>query len=204
MSFDDEFNSTALNSGVWSPFWFANGDVSNGTVMKSSNVSVSGGNLSLALTSSSGALVSTDPYDGVPGHTGYQFTYGYLEVRADLPTSGTSVANWPAIWATGQDWPTDGELDVMEGLGGQACFHFHDASGAPGNCVSGNMTGWHTFGASWAPGVVTYYYDGVDVGSISSGITSQPLFVVLENSGYGTVVPSTMDIDYVRVWTSAS
>ena len=49
----------------------------------------------------------------------------------------------------------------MEGLSGQACWHFHDPQGGPGGCSTATYTGgWHTFGADWEPGSVTYYYDG--------------------------------------------
>ena len=40
--FDDEFNTGSLNTSLWSPTWFGNGQVSNGTVMESSNVSAEG------------------------------------------------------------------------------------------------------------------------------------------------------------------
>jgi hypothetical protein len=201
--FDDEFNASALDTSTWAPYWFANGDQSNGTTMESSNVSMSGGTLNLTLTAAgTGGLVSTNPNGGAT--PGFQFTYGFLEARIFLPASGSEIANWPAWWADGQDWPTDGEIDVIEGLGGTAAYHFHDPSGGPGASVPGNYTGWHTYGANWQPGSVTYYYDGVAVGSITSGITSAPMYLILENSGgaYGgpAVEPATMQVDYARVW----
>ena len=94
----------------------------------------------------------------------------------------------------------------MEGLSGQACWHFHDARGAPGSCSSATFTGgWHTFGADWEPGSVTYYYDGAAVGTITSGITSSPMYVILnlgtDHSNSGPLqAPATMRVDYVRVW----
>jgi beta-glucanase (GH16 family) len=203
--FDDEFEESSLDTSTWAPYWFANGDQQNGTTMLSSNVAISGGNLELTLTSSgTGGLVSTNPNGGAS--PGFQFTYGFLEARMYLPASGTKIANWPAWWADGQDWPTDGEIDVLEGLGGSAAYHFHDPSGGPGASVPGNYTGWHVFGADWQPGSVTYYYDGVAVGSITSGITSAPMYLILENSAgsYGgpAVLPATVLVDYARVWQS--
>ena len=54
--------------------------------MDSSNVSVSGGYLNLALTSSgTGGLVSTNPSGGAS--PGFQFTYGYAEARIYLLVS---------------------------------------------------------------------------------------------------------------------
>jgi hypothetical protein len=208
---DDEFTKdSSLNTSIWSPTVYFGGDVQNYTYMYSSNVSVANGYLNLKASGAegaSGSIIDTDPYDGVSGHTGYQFTYGFMEARIDFPASGTQIANWPSFWAVGQDWPEDGEIDVVEGLSGTACYHFHYGANntAPGNCVSGNYTGWHTFGADWQPGSITFYYDGIDVGSITSGITSQPLFLLAENStgSYGLLpvtTPADMLMSYVRVW----
>ena len=42
-----------------------------------------------------------------------EFLYGRFEVRAKIPTAGGS---WPAIWLLGRgmDWPSCGEIDMME------------------------------------------------------------------------------------------
>jgi beta-glucanase (GH16 family) len=151
-----------------------------------------------------GALLSTNPGDG-RASGGFQYTYGALEARVYLPASGSQVADWPAVWTDGQaPWPSTGEDDVMEGLSGKTCFHFHSPSGGPGKCVAGSDAGWHTFASDWAPGSVTYYYDGVKVGQITSGITSSPMYLVLDNTvssqGRALTKPADAQIDYVRVW----
>ena len=137
-----------------------------------------------------------------------EFTYGFFEARIYLPGAGTSIVDWPAWWTDGQQWPQDGEMDLMEGLEGQACWAFHSDAGAPGSCSSGNFTGWHTYGSEWEPGSVTYYYDGVQVGRVTTGVTSAPMFLLLNDAvnqpGQGSVAaPSTMRVDYVRVWSKA-
>ena len=53
--------------------------------------------------------------------------------------------------------------------------------------------------------VVSQAQHGRQVGQLTSGIASAPLFLVLNNSissrwGGKTVVPSVMHVDYVRVW----
>lgn len=92
----------------------------------------------------------------------------------------------------------------MEGLGGQACYHYHSPSGGPGGCATGNYSGWHTYGAEWKPGSVTYFYDGKQVGQITTGISSSPQYLILNNavwSGGGpSATPADMQVDYVRVW----
>lgn len=219
--FDDEFNTSSLNTTIWTPNWFSTslGCSANPTDTANyatSNVSQPGdGYLHLDITSGIstcggntkqylGALASTNPSDGISGHTGFAYTYGYIEFRAYLPASGSAIANWPATWTTGQPvWPANGENDTMEGLfGGQACYHFHSPSGHPGACASGNYSGWHIFASDWEPGSVTYYYDGVQVGQISTGITSSPHYIILDYTTTTNmlVVPATMLVDYVRLW----
>lgn len=223
--FDDEFNTSSLNTTTWTPNWFStsigcSSNAADTANYATSNVSQPGdGYLHLDVTSGSstcggntkqylGSLASTNPSDGISGHTGFSFTYGYIEFRTYLPASGSAIANWPATWTTGQPvWPANGENDTMEGLfSGQACYHFHSPSGHPGACASGNYSGWHIFASDWEPGSVTYYYDGVQVGQISSGITSSPHYIILDytTTTNQLVVPATMLVDYVRLWQKAT
>ncbi len=216
LKFDDEFSGSSLDTTKWSTGWLAAGITPpvNSEELECydpSQVSVSGGYLNLSVVAKQESCGGTArPYASgmINSYNKFDFTYGFIQASIYLPgnSSGT-IYNWPAWWSDGQglNWPTDGELDVVEGLGGQACFHFHSPSGAPGGCVSSNYTGWHTYGANWQPGSVTYYYDGTEVGQINSGITSVPQFLVLnlavDNSNGGPIsVPSTMKVDYVRVW----
>jgi beta-glucanase (GH16 family) len=154
-------------------------------------------------------MITTNPDDG-RATGGYQFTYGVVEALVYVPPSASStIANWPAVWADGQTWPTDGEDDILEGLGGSACFHFIYASSSgsevnPGACVTGNFSGWHTFAVNWEKGSVTYYYDGTQVGQITTGVTSDPMFLILDNTigsiGGPIVTPSDFQVSYVKVW----
>jgi beta-glucanase (GH16 family) len=212
--FGDEFNGTSLDTSKWNPNWLGCATCTTPPVNSSeqdayapSQVSVSGGSLHLNLVQQSTTVGGkTYPYRSglVESNGKAQFTYGAFEARIYLPASGTSVANWPAFWTDGQSWPTDGEMDVMEGLEGDACYHFHSPAGGPGSCASGNFSGWHTYGADWEPGSVTYYYDGKEVGQITTGITSAPQYLILNNglnsSDAAPVAPSDMQVDYVRVW----
>jgi beta-glucanase (GH16 family) len=223
--FDDEFDSTSLDSSNWSTGWFGSGitgpinPYDELSCYDPAEVSEGGGELDLGIaakaeTCSSGTGLLSQPYATglvtTDGH--FSYTYGFLEARVWLPaTSSGSIADWPAVWAEGQDWPQDGEDDVVEGLAGQACWHFHygtsqiDVNG-PGGCASGSYAGgWHTFGSDWEPGSVTYYYDGQRVGQITTGITSAPMYLILglavdDTYGGPILTPDAMRVDYVRVW----
>lgn len=218
LKFNDEFSGTSLNKSVWSPGWFSSGV--SGPVNEFEKACYSPGYLSVPGDGSlhmqlkvqqntckstfpnTGSLISSNPLDYVSGHTGYQYTYGVVEWRVYIPPdSSGNIANWPGVWSNGQNWPTDGENDTMEGLGGAACYHFHSPVGGPGGCASGKYTGWHTFASNWQPGVVKYYYDGVYVGQITTGITSAPQYLIVQQTtDLQTAIPSEMLVDYVRVW----
>jgi beta-glucanase (GH16 family) len=217
MAFDDEFDTSSLNTALWTVGWFGSGitkpvNTAEDVCYDPANVSQSNGELDLALQATSETCGgATEPYAGalVSTYNHFSFTYGFVEVRAWLAGSGTTVYDWPQIWTDGQSWPADGEIDLLEGLQGSACYHWH---GPPsgigyGACPSGTFTGgWHTFGVDWEPGVVTFYYDGFDVGSITSAtstITSSPMYLILVSSTSTSSVvqaPAVERFDYVRVW----
>jgi beta-glucanase (GH16 family) len=153
-----------------------------------------------------------DP-SGQLGHTGFQIAPSvgkpvYVEYKATLPAADGQIAHWPALWLTGQDWPQDGEIDVMEGFGTSSQYHVR--YGTPGDVttrggVGGTTAGTHTFGVLWTTVDITFVYDGSVVGSIPVSLTS-PMYLIMENSlSYSganapSLVPSTMTVRYVRVW----
>jgi beta-glucanase (GH16 family) len=213
--FGDEFSGSTLDSTKWNPNWLGCSTCVTKPVNSAelsayapSQVSVGGGVLHLTAVRQETTVNGTSyPYRSglVESNGKARFTYGAFEARIHTPASGTRIANWPAFWSVGRNWPTDGEMDVMEGLGGEACYHFHSDAGGPGGCASGDFTGWHTYGAEWTSGSVTYYYDGKQVGRITTGITSQPMYLILDNAvsdrhGGPIVTPADLAVDHVRVW----
>jgi len=69
----------------------------------------------------------------------------------------------------------------------------------------GTKTGWHTFGADWETGSITYYYDGKAVGKATSGVVNNPMYLILNYGVSSSIsgpiqVPSSLLVDYVRVW----
>lgn len=220
LAFDDEFNGVGLDTSKWSTGWLGSGitgpvNDKEKECYDPAQVTESGGSLNLSLVAKSESCGISDPrYASGLVNTAdkFTYTYGVLEVRVWLPGANASpnrIANWPAVWTDGQDWPYTGENDVVEGLGGRVCAHFHSSvdtqgagagggTGCPGGTYAG---GWHTYAANWQPGSVTYYYDGVNIGSVTRGVTSAPMFIVLSYAaGAYPSAPATMKIDYVRVW----
>ena len=220
---DTEFNGSSLDKTVWRTGWFGDGvtDAASNTELdcySPNNVTFPGdGSMHLNVTATpstcggitypyTGAIVTTNPSDG-RGSGGFEYTYGVLEARVYVPADGTVIADWPAVWADGQSWPTDGEDDVMEGLDGVACATFHDPLdvGTRTRACSTTVTpGWHTFASNWQPGSVTYYYDGVVVATVTSGVTSAPMYLLLSNTVKigepADTEPASMQVQYVRVW----
>ena len=213
LAFDSEFNGSSLDTSQWSTGWFGSGITTGASSSEQqcydpSQVSVTNGALNLsavARTETCGGAVQPYASGMVTTDGKFSFTYGYMEARIWLPGNG-SIADWPAFWADGQNWPTNGEIDTLEGLGGQACAHFHNPAGGPGACAAGNYSGgWHTFAADWEPGSLTFYYDGTPVWNDTSGITSAPMYLILNLALSSAITspntaPTAMQVDYVRVW----
>ena len=234
LTFDDEFNETQLNTNNWQPNWLGGSnsevtpDVSGSYELSCydpKQVTVGGGSLILTAlhqpctTTKSG---ETYQYDSglVNTRAHYYFTYGFIEARIWVPTStcgsgdipeapATCVSDFPTFWASGvsSSYP---EIDVMEGLQGLACFHYHYNSHSAidpnfGGCPTLSQPGgWHVYAADWEPGRVTYYYDGENVGTITSQLVpNNPMFLILSlgvPAEWTDQTPASLQIDYVQVW----
>jgi len=179
----------------------------NGVATTPANAEVASGNLILTLSSSStGALVSTDPYGGAT--TGYQFQYGVVEARIWFPGDGTHCYNWPTFWTDGQNWPTNGESDIAEVGSGSMTVNYHSGSGAHNQgAVPGYWCGgYHTYALNRQPNHADVYYDGTLVKSYATDDGGALQYIIL-NVGYNssgsylaTGAASQVKVDYVRAW----
>ena len=146
-------------------------------------------------------------------HPSFQQTYGFFEARLQVPSNGN---NWAGFWMNCSDgsWPP--EIDIVEQNGSNSLtFAYHPPGGSayvanyndPGG--GGDFTQWHTFGCRWTPTDITFYDNGVQNGTTSTNIATNPMHVYLvlavrdAQHGNGSGYPCTMNVDYVRCWTKS-
>jgi beta-glucanase (GH16 family) len=159
--------------------------------------------------------------------------YGRFEARIKIP-AGQGM--WPAFWMLGNNittvnWPTCGEIDIMENIGKEpATVHgsLHgpsttsrtsDAS-APFSLPAGQnfASDFHLYAVEWEPGTIRFYVDTNLYATFTSSqwpaggtwVFDHPFFILLNVAVGGnwpgspdntTVFPQQMLVDYVRVYT---
>ncbi|MCJ2120220.1 family 16 glycosylhydrolase [Methylobacterium sp. J-001] len=187
--------------------------------------SVHNGVLSITAAPSDPSLLSElggQPYTSGMINTSHSFsqTYGYFEMRAELP-AGQGV--WPAFWLLSQDgsWPP--EIDVMEMLGhdpGTLYTTVHSL--APGQTpgdhtvsqgvshVADMSNGFHTYGVDWGPDSLAFYFDGQEVYRTPTPASLDKPMYMIANLAIGgtwpgdadasTPFPAQMNIDYLRAY----
>ena len=228
MIFNDEFSGTALDP-VWhaTQYWEHEYTVVGQGELQAYDASaalVRDGRLHLTARKDSSygvpyvsGLVQTGGDTWVSGEPKFNFTYGYMEVRAKLP-SGQGL--WPAVWMMPASHNDDnGELDVLEVIGSdptRANFNLHRNGLNDGHEWVGPdfSKDYHTFGVDWQAGYVAWYVDGVERARTTdpryiSPEASYPILNVAVGGDWPgapdatTQFPATMEVDYVRVWQRA-
>ncbi|XVU27988.1 family 16 glycosylhydrolase [Actinoplanes sp. CA-054009] len=158
--------------------------------------------------------------------------YGHVEARIQVP-NGSGL--WPAFWMLGGgNWPTDGEIDIMEVVGRDpnrlfGTLHGPGYSGGSsfgGTLVAGSpwYQAFHTYAVDWSPNLIVWTVDGREFfratpdslraakGNVN-WVFDHPFFIILNlavggNFGQGNPAglpnESKMLIDYVHVSTSTT
>ncbi len=152
----------------------------------------------------------------------FDFTYGRVDIRAKLPgKKGT----WPALWLLGSnydqiDWPSCGELDIMEHAGNrlnkiQSTAHHPDkygsGDGGETNEYKDVSTEFHIYSAVWTEKAITFLVDDKPyhiVGNACSLPFNWDFFIIINiamGGTFGGSVPSdfssdVMEVDYVKVY----
>lgn len=228
LKFSDEFNGTSLDTDKWNKGWHSTNDptppVQEQETACYGHSQITEGYGSLVLYAQD---VEPDPTCGgetreylsgaIESSGKYNFSYGLIEARIWLDSLNGEIPNWPAFWTNGENppsWPDHGEIDVAEGLEGSVKSVWHGPGGSPAGQGfefgdHGVTSGWHTYSVEWKAGQVISYLDGVVRGQYSSStnITNHPQYIIFgmqmspEGQWGGPVkAPSSMIIDYVRVW----
>ena len=214
LSFDDEFDTLSLTSAspkgastwfFWPPYGAAGGY--SESTWATSAFSVNSGILSdtaseVGSTWSSGNLSSMDPTGA-----GFGQQYGYFEIRAQMPSSGTGA--WPAFWLSSQNsilnndhgtsLPNE-EIDIFEWYGTcytnnqaviQQASHNWVPSGGPAGLYSPTTPmpggafpwqGYHIYGCQVDPIHVTWYIDGVQTNQIATptAYITSPFYIMVD------------------------
>jgi beta-glucanase (GH16 family) len=142
-------------------------------------------------------------------------TYGYFEMRADLPDA---KGVFPAFWLLPADGTHNVELDIMEYIGETNTVYdtAHWGSDATSQTATTIRTfvpdlssGYHTFGLLWTPSYLTWYVDGTEMYKIPTPIEANKPMYMLLNYAVGGAWPGAasggalppFNIDYVRAYS---
>ena len=181
--------------------------------------SVSNGVLDIQAMPASAAIEAITGYPYTSGiiTTAHSFsqTYGYFEMRAQLP-AGQGI--WPAFWMLPSDgsWPP--EIDVMELIGSEPnnlynFIHYGNDQVADGvTPVTGMTTGFHTYGVDWESDFITWYFDGTEVSKLATPSSiNKPMYMLADLAVGGnwpgspddtTPFPADLKIDYIRAYSA--
>ena len=170
-NWSDEFNGAAgqsVNSAAWN-FNVGGGGWGNAELQTYTNSTAN------VATDGQGNLVINARKNGNSWTSGRIHTagkisvrYGHVEARVKVP-NGSGL--WPAFWMLGGgNWPTDGEIDVMENVGRDPNVVFgtlHGPGYSGGSAVGGTRNigqpvgnAFHVFSIDWSPNLVVWKLDG--------------------------------------------
>lgn len=153
----------------------------------------------------------------------YNFQYGRVEIRAQLPQS---AGTWPALWMLGANfptvgWPYCGEIDIMEQRGDDknsvlATTHWYDDTNmqnASYNLTTSisNSGDFHLYTIEWTETYINIYLDDVlyyEFANNNNLPFNQDFFLIFNIAMGGTLggtidsgfTEDSMVIDYVKVY----
>ncbi|MGF7155687.1 glycoside hydrolase family 16 protein [Novosphingobium gossypii] len=157
------------------------------------------------------------PYYGGAITTKFSFAqkYGYFEIEAKLPVG---KGMWPAFWLmpAGGNWPGDGEIDVVEGLGNPRTIFCTVIAGKHKQSLRVRLAfdasaGFHRYGVLWSERELMWFVDRKVVARAPTpaALTTQPAYMIANLAvggswgGYpdgGTAWPGEYAIRRVTVW----
>jgi hypothetical protein len=208
---------------MWADDWFG-GEKMNGMTLDPTLITFpAGGGMSMGVSNGgkTGTLVNTNPND--PNKPGFQFVWGYAEVDIEFPANSPA---WACFWLNGQNWPMNGENDVIEWLstsgGGHIPTSNYHSGGPSGSStdqgqnsgqIAGNWNGRHKIGVLRVPdqfGALTgsntsyRYWDGTMVKSFATYDKGAPQYIILSIGDPGAGGNGPMIVHRCTVWPLAS
>jgi beta-glucanase (GH16 family) len=218
LKFHDEFNGTELNRTKWSTTfpWGARTNGANHELEYYTDTAFQVANGMLRIRANRHSTHGFRYTSGIiTSYASFNLTYGYLEVRAQVPKG---VGLWPAVWLATHDesWPP--EIDLMEIQGNNTVMnhmttHYSDAAGPEqkqyGWAGPDFSKGFHTFGLQWTPSQLTWYVDGIQRFRTSIGVPDKPMYVIANLAVGGdwvgppnakTAFPASLKLAYIRVY----
>ena len=238
LTFSDEFDTLDLwngSSGTWdSNYWWG---AANGSTLTTTNdlqwyidtdyaptrsvnpFSIEDGVLTITAARAPEAIRPyINNYEYTSGllttYESFAQTYGYFEIRADMPEKQGA---WPAFWLLPEDgsWPP--ELDVIEMFGqdpNKLILTGHsNATGTHttvgSTAYTADTEGFHTYGVLWTEDELVWYFDDVEVARAATPADMHDPMYMLVNMGIGgqagapadgLATPAEMQIDYIHAY----
>ena len=236
-TFSDDFNTLSLHEGTqgtwdakysWAPDkgsslndelqWYIN--PSYAPTASANPFSVSDGILTITAKQTPDALKSiVDNHDYTSGilttHSTFSQTYGYFEMRAEMPHN---QGVWPAFWLLPEDgsWPP--ELDVVEMRGQDpTTVNVTVHSNATGEHTKTSIPvqvpstdGFHNYGVLWDKDQIVWYFDDVAVAHADTPADMHgPMYMLVDLAVGGVAGTPTdglpngseMKIDYIKAYS---
>jgi beta-glucanase (GH16 family) len=153
----------------------------------------------------------------VTTHNKFNFTHGYVEIRAKYP-GGKGL--WPCLWLMPrtQGWPP--EFDIAEYYAGKRTMHHGLAHGGLYDAKWDSLwdsetdfeSDWRVYSLEWTRGRAVWRIDGEIRKTITADyVPNASMYLILSNgvsSASGpsgepdanTVFPNSFSIDYVRIY----
>jgi beta-glucanase (GH16 family) len=238
-TFSDDFNALSIHSGStgtwdtkywWAPAkgatltanseleWYIN--PAYGPTSSVNPFSVSNGVLTISANKTPDAIKSQiNGYSYTSGmlttYSSFAQTYGYFEMRADMPSEQGA---WPAFWLLPKSgaWPP--ELDVVEMTGqdqNTVDVTVHSAATGThtkqGSAIKVPGTdGFHTYGVLWKADTITWYLDDVAISQAATPADMHDPMYMVVNLAIGGMAGtptdglphgSQMKIDYIKAYS---
>jgi len=228
---DDEFNGTTLSSDWTFDIGTGSGGWGNNELQYYTNQNHSVNNGYLEITAKEEQFNAQNYTSTRLKTQGIKsWKYGRIDIRAALPY-GQGI--WPAFWMLGDNissvsWPTCGEIDIMEMIGGAGAndrtvhgtVHWnengsHAQFGNSKVLTSGRFADeFHVFSIVWNQNSITWLLDNVPYNTVDLTPANMSAFhnnfFLIFNVAVGgnwpgnpdgtTVFPQKMYVDYVRVF----